>query len=142
MSLALLSAAALAGYQLPPGEVQGPPATQAVIIDDSQRIADAQWRRDTNTAWRKFWVAQGLAAADIGLTCAILADGGREMNPIYGKDATCGRIAAIRGGIAVLQYFLARRAIESDPHKAGKAFNVVIAVQGVPVIWNLVQLAR
>lgn len=145
--IALLSAVALASWQLPPPEVNWEPITETshhaeLRILSANEEARLRAAFDRDNAWRKFWIAQGLAAADIALTCALLSKGGRELNPIYGKNADCGRIAAIRGGIAVLQYVLARRAIERDPHRAGKALNVTIAIQGVPVAWNLIQLAR
>lgn len=129
--IAVLSAVALAASPIP---------DQRIMTDAQEAEQIARFEQDN--AWRKFWIAQGLAAADIALTCVLLSKGGRELNPIYGKNADCGRIAAIRGGVAVLQYVLARRVIERDPHGAGKALNVTIAIQGVPVAWNLIQLAR
>lgn len=131
--IALLSAVALAASPVP---------DQRIMTEVQEAEQRAQFEHAQDNAWRKFWIAQGLAAADIALTCAILSDGGRELNPIYGNNADCGRIVAIRGGVAVLQYFLARKAIEDNPRRAGKALNITLAVQGFPVLWNIVQLAR
>lgn len=125
-------------------EPYGPPAPEVVLAapDSDQRAKDLQWQRDTKSAWTKFWISQGLAATDVALTCAILAKGGHEVNPIYGRGASCGKIAGIRAGIGVLQYFIARRRISEEPHRTSKEFNVVVGIQGIPVIWNAVQLAR
>lgn len=111
--------------------------------------AEARIQRDTRSAWRAFWIGQGLTAADLTLTCIALAqrnpDGSkrfREGNPIYGKNASCGRVIAIRGGISALQYLIARRAVNRDPTRAKKALQITMVIQGVPVIWNAIQLAK
>lgn len=131
--------------------VYGPPAPAEtsfsgepyeVEVGESLEQGEARFKRDTDSAWRKFWIGQGLAVADVALTCAVLAKGGRELNPIYGKNASCGRIAAIRGGVSALQYFLTRRAIHSDPTGSNKRLKIVLAIQAGPVIWNAIQLTK
>lgn len=148
---ALLALACAPAYAAaPPAQVYGPPAPveAAPSPESDQRLVEnltewnAEQERAERTAWRKFWIGQGLVAADIALTCAILADGGRELNPLFGRNASCGRIAAIKGGVSLVQYLLIRNAIRRDPVKASKGLNIVLAVQGVPVAWNLIQVAK
>ncbi len=117
--------------------------------NDTIESLDARLKADTDTAWRRFWIAQGLAATDVAITCAMLSQRNpngspkfREGNPIYGKNATCGRVAAIRGGISVLQYLLARRSIDRDPQAAKKGMLISIGIAGLPVLWNVAQLAK
>ncbi len=147
---------ALALWALPAGATTyGPPAptTEAprsltdrqdfeLLPDETLEAAEARIHRDTGNAWRKFWIGQGLVVTDLALTCAILAKGGREANPIYGRNANCGRVIAIRGGISALQYLLARKSIAQDPRRASRSFNITLAFQGVPLVWNAVQLAK
>lgn len=38
-----------------------------------------------------------LQLSDTALTCKTLNDGGRELNPVFGKNPTCTRIAAVKG---------------------------------------------
>ena len=150
-----LAALALVSCQPALAATYGPPAPVAEVPrslaeretfeigpEETLEAAEARIHRDTGNAWRKFWIGQGLVVTDIALTCAILAKGGREANPIYGKGANCGRIAAIRGSISALQYLLARKSIAQDPRRASRSFNITLAFQGVPLVWNAVQLAK
>jgi len=151
----LLAIVLLSGCQPAYAATYGPPApvTEAprsvterqsfeLLPGETMEDAELRIKRDTGTAWTRFWIAQGLAATDVALTCVILAKGGREANPIYGKNATCGRIAAIRGGLSVVQYLLTRRTIERDPAKAKKGMLISVGFAGLPVVWNIAQLAK
>jgi hypothetical protein len=160
LTLAVLAAAGMMFCAPAVAATYGPPAPvteapRAVIypyeIGPTDTIAslDARLKADTSTAWRRFWIAQGLAATDVAVTCAMLSqrnpNGGpkfREGNPLYGKNASCGRVAAIRGGISVMQYLLARRSIERDPQRAKTGMLISIGISGLPVIWNVAQLAK
>lgn len=144
LALALVAAPAQAQVYGPPAPENILPEPRADEVYTPAQIAeaDAKWKADSRAAWTKFWISQGLVAADIGLTCAILARGGRERNPIYGKNASCGRIAAIRGVASIAQYFLVRRAIRDDPAKSRKTMNLLIVIQGIPAFVNAVQLAK
>ena len=152
-ALALLTGCqpALAATYGPPApvEAEAPPRGERWLTQDDIDTAEATRADDTKSAWRRFWIGQGLAATDIALTCVLLSkrnpDGTRrfrEGNPIYGANAGCGRIAGIRAGVSALQYLIVRRSIRRDPEKAKRGLNIVIAVQGVPVIWNAIQLAK
>lgn len=132
-------------------DVYGPPSpgVEEASLPEAPAFDEEKWRSDTRSAWGRFWISQGLAATDIGLTCYMLAqrhrDGSkrfREGNPIYGKNASCGRIVAIRGGISVLQYLLFRNAVRRDPASAKRAAMWGIAIQGVPVGFNAWQLSK
>ena len=144
--LGLLTGVAKADTYGPPVPVVEAPRTHIypyeIGSNDTIESLDARLKADTDTAWRRFWIGQGLVATDLVLTCAILAEGGQEANPLYGKNANCGRVVAIRGGIFALQYLLARRSINVDPRKAKKGLQITLALQGVPVIWNAIQLAK
>lgn len=151
--LGLLTGVAKAATYGPPVPVVEAPRTHIYPYEigpnDTIESLDARLKADTDTAWRRFWIAQGLAATDVAITCAMLAQRNpngspkfREGNPIYGKNASCGRVAAIRGGISVLQYLLARRSIERDPQAAKKGMLISIGVSGLPVAFNIYQLAK
>ena len=107
---------------------------------------EARWREGfrhaQRNAWTKFWILQGLSAADAATTCIGVANGAREMNPIYGSHPSCSRVVGIKAGLGVLQYFLLRHDLRDRPHKTGKALNIVIALQGAVVVSNIVQLAK
>ena len=91
--LGLLAAPVKAATYGPPAPVveaaQEIPDGYRIVPVETMEMAEARLTRDTNSAWRAFWIGQGMAAADIGLTCAVIARGGRELNPIYGKEAGC-----------------------------------------------------
>jgi hypothetical protein len=149
-TLAVLAAAGMLCCAAPArAEVYGPPVPVVYVPpdDSGERILPLEERdeareRATSSAWRKFWIAQGLAATDIAMTCTILADGGREINPLLGRNPSCGKLIAVRSGIIAVQYFLVRHAIRQNPERAGKFMNVVIGIQGIPVVWNAIQLAK
>lgn len=146
LSLGLLAAPVKAATYGPPVPVVEAPRTHVYPYEigpnDTIESLDARLKADTSSAWRTFWIGQGLVATDLVLTCAILSKGGREANPIYGKNANCGRVVAIRGGLSLLQYLLARGSINRDPVRAKKGLQISLAIQGVPVIWNAIQLAK
>lgn len=78
-----------------------------------------------------------LSAVDAMLTCEILADGGRELNPIYGKRPSCEKVVAIKVGFGALHEVIARRMHERDP-KAARIFQIAsITVMGGVVAANV-----
>ena len=102
---------------------------EVTAADGSQHIMtaeeEAQWREGfrhaQRNAWTKFWILQGLSAADVATTCIALSQGGREANPIYGKNANCGRIAGIKGGlVAVPLFHKIKAASEAQPVEIGE----------------------
>ena len=49
---------------------------------------------------------------------------------------------AISGGLSVLQYFIARHEIRTDPAKAKKVMTISLVIQGLPLVWDGVQAAK
>jgi hypothetical protein len=153
VALGLLAGTAPAATYGPPVPTVEAPRTHVYPYEigpnDTIESLDARLKADTSSAWRRFWIAQGLAGADVAITCAMLSQRNpngspkfREANPIYGKNASCGRVAAIRGGVSVLQYLLARRSIDRNPQAAKKGMLISIGISGIPVLWNVAQLAK
>jgi hypothetical protein len=145
----LLATPAQAGTYGPPAPVveQTRSEREAQPYDLMQLVKERD--ADADTAWRRFWIGQGLAGADLALTCLALSkrnpDGTpkyREANPIFGKNAGCGSVAAIKVGAGLLQYFLARNEIRKNPAGAKKQMNWVIAINGAVVGWNIHQLTK
>ena len=110
---------------------------------EEQYEAIKQLEAESHSAWKKFWLLQGLSAADAVTTCVAVGRGATELNPLYfSKHPSCERVVAIKAGFGLLQYLLLKNGIERDPRKASRGLNVVIAIQGVVVASNLVQLAK
>ena len=45
-------------------------------------------------------------------------------------------------GLSVLQYFIARHEIRTDPAKAKKVMTISLVIQGLPLVWDGVQAAK
>lgn len=140
LALALLwlpTAAHAARYG--PDLPDAPPA-EAVYTPEQIAQADDQWRKDTRDAWRWLVASEVLNAGDVISSCAVFARGGYEANPIYGRDIGCAKLAAIKGGLGVLQFIFARNAIRDNPAKAKKYLRIYALVQGGIVGWNIRQV--
>lgn len=144
----LLSSESVDSYQLPPGSNQMGPADAPTAPRDARFVGRYDgitvkgWQRLKRRAHARELMYQGLNIADVALTCVILSRGGRELNPIYGKNASCGTIAAFKGGLGLLHWLIARRRIEVDPAGSTKAINIGMIIQGLAVGWNLTQVAH
>lgn len=80
---------------------------------------------------------QRLNAADAITSCIAFDRGFVEANPIIGRDATCGRVVAVKVGVGLLHWLIARELEERDP-EAAKFFQIVsIGIQGSVVAWNV-----
>ncbi len=80
---------------------------------------------------------QALNAADVATTCIVLGKGGRELNPVFGHDPSCAKIAGIKAGMGIVHYLVAKHLQDRDP-KAAKLFQIIsITLQGGAVGWNL-----
>lgn len=158
MKPALAALALISGCQPALAATYGPPApvevtaterphwrlpdNYQIMPDETLEQAEARMRSETRSAWNRFWIGQGLVATDLALTCAILAKGGREINPLFGRGASCGKIIGIRAGVSLLQYVLIRHAIRKDPGEAKRTLRWGFVIQGVPVLFNTYQLVR
>ena len=159
-SLALVAFAVFLGLLtgVAKADTYGPPVpVERVALPDGYRLVpvetmeqtEARLTHDTRSAWRTFWIGQSLAGADLAMTCIALskrnADGTpkfREANPIFGRNASCESIAAIKVGVGAIQYFIARSAIRRDPTAAKKNLRWTIAINGAFIGWNVAQLAK
>ena len=86
---------------LRPIEVTSAPGPQHVMT----AAEESQWRegfeRARRHAWTKFWIMEGLNAADAATTCIGVANGAKEMNPIFGSHPSCGRVVGIKAGVGL-----------------------------------------
>jgi hypothetical protein len=151
VALGLLAGTANAATYGPPVPVErvALPDGYSLVPVETMEQTEARLTRDTRSAWRTFWIGQSLAGADLAMTCIALSkknpDGTpkfREANPIFGRNASCESIAAIKFGVGALQYFLARSAIRRDPTAAKKSIRWTVAINGAIVGWNAAQLAK
>jgi len=141
MSIVLAAAA----FVLQPSAAPvGPPAPEVILPaeDSDQRLADLRWQRDTKAAWTEEWVFQGLNVVDAATTCAIIAEGGEEKNPLYGSHPSCGKVVGIKAGLGLVHYLLSRHMIHENPHGARKGLIVSGVLQLAVDVWNVTQLAK
>jgi hypothetical protein len=77
-----------------------------------------------------------LNAVDVAQTCRILAEGGRELNPIYGSNPSCERVIGTKVIGLVLHTWLTNEIRRRDP-SAARIFQIVglIGISAV-VGWN------
>ena len=80
---------------------------------------------------------QALNAVDVVQTCHIIGSGkGYELNPIFGKHPSCGKLIGVKLAGGVLHYIIADHLRDRDPH-AAKIFQIVtLVVQGGVVAAN------
>ena len=76
--------------------------------------------------------AIGLCATDIGLTTAILHQGGHEANPLMGSSPSVAKIIALDGGTLGAIYLLEAK----HPRLAKALYVAVIATRGFATVHN------
>jgi len=143
-ALALAASPVQAGVYGPvlPEVPKSLPSEFEVGPDESVNEAAARYENYTRQAhkWRGLLV--GTLAADVATTCAILSRGGHEANPIYGRNASCGKIAGINAGIGLVSWVLLSRLARRNPEKARDAAKLTTIIRGLVVGWNLGQLTK
>lgn len=89
-------------------------------------------------AWDKRQIAfHTLNAIDTIQTCHVLQSGkGYELNPIFGRNPSCGTLVATKIGGSILHQIIASELRKHD-EKAAELFQIIsIGVQGGVVVWN------
>jgi hypothetical protein len=90
----------------------------------------------TSNEWRR--AAMGTAALDVATTAQILSQGGRELNPVYGRSASTGTIAAVNAALFAAVWWISR---DWPEEKQKSLWRAVTVMRALPVAWNAAQLA-
>lgn len=140
---------------LPAPHVYGPPAPVEAVTtnpanaefevnpDESVAAGVARYEHDVKVAkgWRLG--LEGVIAADIATTCIGLSRPGiHEGNPIYGRNASCGKIAGINVAVGVLEWVVIGNMIKRNPMRAKTFAMIATLLRGGVVGWNIGQIAR
>lgn len=101
----------------------------------------ASWKawRDTRSKAMKWEMAfLALSAVDAAQTISCVnRDVCEEINPLYGKSPSTGRVLLLKGGLGVAHFLLFQELNRRNPKTALRAAQFSAAVQGAVVLLNV-----
>ena len=102
-------------------------------------MTQAEHEKDARGLYRKVGVPAllGGIGLDLASTYRVLRQGGHEANPVYGKDASFGKIAAINAGITAGIALALDRVAKKHPKAATGAAVGIGGVRGAVGVRNL-----
>lgn len=82
----------------------------------------------------------GLHGADAATSCAVFAQGGRELNPLL--PGHCRGAVAVQGAAALVPVIGLRKISETHPTWARRLAWIAVVAKAAVVAWNVTQLRR
>jgi hypothetical protein len=108
------------------------------VAHEMWETAQAEDEKDQRGLYRKVGLPAMLAGIglDLASTHHVMSRGGHEANPVYGKDASFGKVAAINAGIAAGIALALDRVAKKHPKAATAAAASIGGVRGAVAARN------